>query len=109
MALALPFISSAVIRMVSERVLSNVVEQLPRMMGEAQNKKAPSGADGGNPNRLDAVETENRKILAKLERLERRTAELEQKPQVSRTFVCVVAAGASALSAIFVLVFTRVF
>jgi len=106
---ALPFISSAVIRMVSERVLSNVVEQLPRIMGEAQNKKSPSVGDRVSTDRLDVVETENRKILAKLDRLEQRTSELEQKPQVSRTFVCVIAAFISAFSAIIVLAFIRFF
>ncbi len=73
------FLSSAVIRMVTERVLANVIEQLPRSAGSA----APAGAAppqiAANSLAIQRLEEDSEDLKSTMDRVELRLDGLEHR------------------------------
>ncbi len=73
------FLSSAVIRMVTERVLANVIEQLPRTAGPA----APAGAAppqiAANSLAIQRLEEDSEDLKSSMDRVELRLDGLEHR------------------------------
>ncbi|MCY3802588.1 MAG: hypothetical protein OXG46_13555 [Chloroflexi bacterium] len=86
--MAIPFLSGSVIRIVTEKVLANVLEQLPRAI--ASNPTAgpveQSSVVAANVAAIGALNREQEKVRGSIDRIERRIEKLESRVRW-RTYV----------------------
>ena len=79
--MAIPFLSSSVIRIVTERVLANVLEQLPRAIASTSTA-APAEASSvvaANVAAIGALNREQEKVRGSIDRMEQRIERLETR------------------------------
>ena len=79
--MAIPFLSSSVIRIVTERVLANVLEQLPRAIASTSTGGAGevSGVVAANVAAIGALNREQEKVRGSIDRMEQRIEKLESR------------------------------
>ncbi len=79
--MAIPFLSSSVIRIVTERVLANVLEQLPKAIASTS-PAGPAEASSevaANVAAIGALNREQEKTRGAIDRMEQRIEKLESK------------------------------
>ncbi len=79
--MAIPFLSSSVIRIVTERVLANVLEQLPRAIASTSTA-APaevSSVVAANVAAIGALNREQEKVRGSIDQMEQRIEKLETR------------------------------
>ncbi len=80
--MALPFLSRAVVQQITQRVLSNVLEQLPARVSQGPAVQGPTAADELvriNALALGELESHLRRVEASHEAVNARIAELERR------------------------------
>ena len=81
--MAIPFLSGSVIRIVTERVLANVLEQLPRAIASTSTGGPGAGEVSGvvaaNVAAIGALNREQEKVRGSIDRMEQRIEKLESR------------------------------